>query len=801
MKTCSKEHPLLRSLWIWQKESGDKEHRYVCFRKEFIIKNSGSGTLYISTDTDFVAYLNGHEIGRGQFSDYPENKTYSEFQVDSLLNPGRNVLCVLAYYCGADFSTYRKGKAGMIAVLKSGEDGIVSDDSWKCIQSPAFQSGGLPRITLQLGFVTMFDARQDSDWTNLDFDDSAWPAAEVLSGMAGGFWKKLSLRPVPPLTTGNRIPVKVVMQGEILRKQELVTFADTVANDLMGHYPISRIFEDLKSVPDFYPLLDGTAKYTLKLKLPENPANGSFIIIDAGAENAGLIDIELTAAAGTVIDISHGEHLLDGKVRNKIGARNFTDRYICKEGVNSYLLPFRRIGGRYIQLNITSMKSPVIIRYIGIRPRSLPLPKRADFHSGDSLADRTNDIGIRTLALCMHEHYEDCPWREQGLYAYDSRNQMLYGYYVWGNYDFAAVSIALLGNGIRSDGLLELCAPARVSRTIPIFSFVWISAINEHWLHSGSDAVFRQFDSQIELMTGRILELYNPSNGLYRLNAGKSIWHFYEWAPGLSAFDFRDEEYHAPYNLYFYEMLCSYVEMLQRSGQNDRAGKYSMLAEELKEAINRNFWDVRHNCYATKMIDGKLYEYHDHIQFLAVYNKIVPADKLPALLQTIYSGKLEKVTFSAMLYMLSALMPLSPQAREYVALELKRSFNPIILSGATSLWETGKGAADFNGAGSLCHAWSSLPVYYYYAWVLGVRPLEPGFKKFLLSPCPGNFNTVRGSAATPSGFIYVEWHKSGHKLQITATGPENLIPVLDSSDSTLIVSAVYNGTSVNKSEY
>ncbi|MCX6984363.1 MAG: family 78 glycoside hydrolase catalytic domain, partial [Lentisphaerae bacterium] len=600
--------------------------------------------------------------------------------------------------------------------------------------------------------------------------------------------------PVPPLAVGSRVPTQVVMQGVILRKQELETFADTVEKDLTGHCPVSQMFEGFEPENNFSPILDGTPEHILRLKFPEAPANGSFIIVDLGAENAGLIDIELTATAGIVIDISHGEHLLDGKVRNKIGARNFTDRYICREGVNRYVLPFRRIGGRYIQLNITCMKSPVLIRYIGLRPLSLPLPARGDFQSGDTLAERTNDIGIRTLELCMHEHYEDCPWREQGLYAYDSRNQMLYGYYVWGNYDFAAASIDLLGRGIRPDGLLELCAPARVSVTIPIFSFVWVSEINEHWLHSGSDVVFRKFDLQIELMIGKILELHNPYNGLYRLNTGKAMWHFYEWAPGLSAMSSREDEYHAPYNLYFHEMLRSYAEMLRLGGQNGRAAKYSALAAELKDAINRNFWDAPHNCYATKMIGGKLQEYHDHIQFLALYNDIVPAERLSVVLQTVCSGKLEGVTFSAMLYMLSALMPLSSQAREYVAAALKRSFDPMILSGATSLWETGKGASDFGGAGSLCHAWSSLPVYYHYAWVLGVRPLEPGFKKFLLSPCPGSFTVVKGSVATPSGFIRVEWRKSGNGLQVTATGPENLTPVLVSFEETPVTSATYNGT-------
>ena len=35
-------------------------------------------------------------------------------------------------------------------------------------------------------------------------------------------------------------------------------------------------------------------------------------------------------------------------------------------------------------------------------------------------------------------------------------------------------------------------------------------------------------------------------------------------------------------------------------------------------------------------------------------------------------------------------------------------------AGATSVWETEKGEADFNRAGSLCHGWSAMPVYYYH---------------------------------------------------------------------------------------
>jgi hypothetical protein len=35
----------------------------------------------------------------------------------------------------------------------------------------------------------------------------------------------------------------------------------------------------------------------------------------------------------------------------------------------------------------------------------------------------------------------------------------------------------------------------------------------------------------------------------------------------------------------------------------------------------------------------------------------------------------------------------------------------MLKEGATSFWETLLGAADFGGAGSLCHGWTAIPVY------------------------------------------------------------------------------------------
>ena len=53
----------------------------------------------------------------------------------------------------------------------------------------------------------------------------------------------------------------------------------------------------------------------------------------------------------------------------------------------------------------------------------------------------------------------------------------------------------------------------------------------------------------------------------------------------------------------------------------------------------------------------------------------------------------------------------------------------MLYQGATTFWETDEGAGDFGRAGSLCHGWSGIPAYLFGAYILSVRPEEPGLWK------------------------------------------------------------------------
>lgn len=795
--------------WIWLKQETPVANQYVCFRSNFEnIQPDANTFLYISVDTDFIVYVNGQEAGRFQFTDYPENKTYSEFSITEFLREGINSIAVLAYHCGENFSTYRKGSPGLLASVMTGNEHIAqTDKNWKCIQAPFFTSGPMPKTSNQLGFTICADGRKlDRSWIKTDYNDDAWSnAAEAHDKQP-----EISPRPLPPLKYGERIPADLIMQGFLKRNRQGISFAEISSYDTLLFRPLPEVFEkESINIPDNYQwakkfLQFGRESATEPVfqKLPSDDFNGYFAICDLQELHAGLIELSITAAEGTVLDISYGEHLDDGRVRCNVGGRNFTDRYICAEGRNDFTFPFKRASGRYIELHITgTINQKITLHYLGLRPLSCALIEEKDFFKcSDRLTEKLHTTAVRTLDLCMHDHYEDCPWREQALYSYDSRNQALYGYYLWGNYDFAAASIDLLGQGIRDDGFLELCAPAKIGITIPIFAFVWVAELYEHYLHTGSLILLKKYISQIESMVDKALSQNDSKTGLYITGNEASLWHFYEWTDGIDGRKKPADGFilQAGYNMYLYEMLIAFIKLLKAHGDNAKSGKITEVADKLKTSINEVFWNEKEGIYSAWINpDSSKGGSFEHIQAIAVFNGLADESKTKSIIDNIRAGKLEKISLSSMCYMLRAFMNIDENTRSLMSRMIAETFEPIVLKGYSALWETGNGSSDFSGAGSLCHGWSSLPAYYANCYILGIMPLDAGFKRFKVAPYPDRLYNARGTVATPYGNINVEWHRiDGNKIIYTAKGPEELQAVLAPYPEIEIVSATYNSKSI-----
>ena len=732
-----------KSYWIWNSPERYAQHEIVWFKKNFDT-NTPNAQLKISADTDFIAFVNGIEAGRNQFNTYPEKRVYQLFDISNLLVNGKNEIKVQVYHTGENFFGHCKGPAGLWAEIVNGDEIIeCTDASWQSAVDPFHIIGTPKRMTPQLGFIFETDlSRPDvMDFKNAVVFDEPAPA---------------NLRPTRTLVRKGLADTFILAQGEIFRKENAVDIYD----DFLHHV---RACDFYKNVTSEYPeTFNFPQSFTVK--------DGAYILIDLKKESTGLLSFKITTSETIRMDAAHGEHLIDGKVRAKVGPRYFVDKFTLKKGENIFELPFRIIGGRYLELHFYG-NAEISIDYATLNIVEYPLPEPANFKCNDSWLNKMDEVCIRTLHLCMHNHYEDCPWREQGLYGYDSRNQALYGYEVWGNYDYVRANFNLLSDRKAETGWLELCAPSEIPLTIPVFTFAWLGAVADYTLFSGKTDLLDENRENIDKMFNVFMKLYNAASGIFTLPQDSHLWHFYEWLPGLSGADGSNPilgapaEVHALFNLYLLEVMRFYADW-----KNDAA--IAQKADDLAQAIHKNFYDDKAGYYKTSDKGGK----HFHVQILAIYCKIVPEDKLNALIEKITSGEFGEITFEPMPFMLKALMPYSAQTRKYFDSFLKNIYLPMIGSGATSVWEVPMEPGHCKGGWSLCHGWASLPSFYFRSYVLGIRPLTPGFKKFSVNPYLEGITECRGEIVTPAGKIYAEWEKKDGALYGTIKHPSALEP-------------------------
>ena len=659
-------------------------NQYIEATRAFEVDDTSGATLQVCADAEYVAYINGKLVGFGQYKGVPGKKFYDEYDVSTLLNKGENTLLIVAYYQGNTNSVYTKDKANLSFAVNLSDRSVLSDTNTLVRPHPNYKCGEMPVITVQLGYVFEYDAKGI---------DHPWRSAVIVEDFSPVYIK----RPVERL---NRLPL---VEGHIhtqgfLKRENKGSFAQMMQKDYLSWREYSDVF-------------DG--------KTVKKTENGAYFVIDLGCELAGHFTMKVDAPEGTIIDIGYGEHLDDLRVRTAVGHRSFGVRYIgCgKEDFTAY---FRRIAGRYISIHITNMTGDVSFEKIGLIPVDYPVSRKADFKCNDYFLERLYKVSIDTLKLCMHEHHEDCPWREQALYAYDSLVQMLCAYYAFGEYKFARASLSLLADNPRCKGFLHLTSPGESTRTIPSFSLAYILSLEKYVLYSGD----RDFGREKLAICKDILDAFDIENGLVCNDPDEMYWHFFEWTPILEEMS-HDIKADACTNFYYvlavnaYNKLCSYLD--EKGCDIDTAS--------IIKAANERFYDEKQGLYRTV---AECEVYHELTQSLAYLAGGVGEEILDCLING--DERLIKATLSTSLFKYDALMTRREKYIDAITDEIAKVWGDMLFAGATSLWETSDGADAFDNAGSLCHAWSAVPVYLFYKYYIGFEPTAPGFESFALDP-------------------------------------------------------------------
>ena len=681
--------------WIWA-EGYDSVNVYLILEGRFTAQKSGRVTAAISADTNYSLEIGG-QMQFGQYADCPFDKVYDLLSFDAAA--GENVFTLKLWHQGDDSSTARGERAGVIWEIFDEEGNLLSSSGEDAVFRPlaAYDMGpGVERVSGQLGYSFRYDARRPLPPPVLTVvQDKPLPARE---------------RPVKKLTLGADEPAALSVSGSFTEKG-----GDTTARRMQ----FAGIAFGEQNLRRRLPSAEG---FLLTAREGED---GVFALIDTGRENAGILSLDLEVPSDAEVLVGWGEHLDDLRVRAYVGGRNFCASYYARAGRNVFVNPFRRLGMRYLELHIYAKEARIY--YAGIRATDYPIAREMEFTCADSLHTRIFKVSKRTLLLCMHEHYEDCPWREQALYTMDSRNQMLCGYLAFRELDFPRASLRLMAQSIRDDNMLELCSPARVSITIPSFSAIFLTQVWEYLLYS--EKITGTPDSQTvrELLPAmcRIADEFirrrDPDTGLISCFPEAKYWNFYEWQDGLADSIGRtvgadDLTFDAPLCAFVSFGLRSLADTLEKLGEGERAALYRAAHLALNESVNRYFWDGDRGVYATylRRATGERFHYAELTNALVAYADAAEGDRLSSVLAALKGDAgLLPVTLSHSIFKYDALMKQPEKYARFVFRHIADQWGEMLYQNATAFWETIEGAHEFGNAGSLCHGWSAIPIRFY----------------------------------------------------------------------------------------
>lgn len=682
------------SKWIWGRDVTGSD-TYCDFISSCICDSKKQTLIRIASDSNYALYINGQYVESGQYSDYPNHRVYDEIDISKYIVDGINYFAFTVWYMGDGSFIYSHGEAGLIYEIESdGELLLCSDEHTRSSKSERYIPGNKQMITLQLGYSFELNMERDNDWM-LQTEPDGFSESFVVTDASRNFRKRENKK----LVLKDRMDMEIVQQGTFTYPADAKNLGSSMQRSALSFIP----FDDIAVKKDTSFVFEKSNK-------------DIYIVLDMKEETTGFFDFDIETDEACKMVLGWGEHLEDGRCRTEIDARDFSATIHLRKGRNAFMNPLRRFGCRYLQLFFDTSK--ITIHYAGIRPTIYPL-HHVPYHSGNLLQDTIYQTCVHTLAMCMHEHYEDCPWREQALYTLDSRNQMLCGYYAFEEFEFPKSALKLISHGLRADGLLPITAPTDCELTIPFFSLMYIVQVWEYYLHSKDMETLQYCFPVMKQIIDTFISLITENGLIHNLVKENCYWNFYEWQPFMDGHTYEEDSYDVCANAAFSIALNTFVQICDALEKDSK--KYQQMSGVLNRAIRTHFYDEEKGLF-------RICLEHDTDKYSVLGNALCvlcgAADDVctETIEELLTNNELKEdgityisSTLSMFCFRYDALLAIDAEKYKAVILnDIETTYLYMLRQGATTFWETIKGHADFDNAGSLCHGWSALPVYYYW---------------------------------------------------------------------------------------
>lgn len=316
------------------------------------------------------------------------------------------------------------------------------------------------------------------------------------------------------------------------------------------------------------------------------------------------------------------------------------------------------------------------------------------------------------------------------------------------------------------------------------YSFNLLCAVADFYLKTGDVTLANDWAPRIVKMLDWADSQTLPDTGLFNVSnpAFGGDWNYYDPVQAGVSTKFN--------TLYAYT-LQSCMRLL--TDANIDTAPYSTRLDHLRTAINTYLWSPELGAYMVSPSVPGFAQDSNALALLAgvtasnnrtssvltsLSSLLTPHGPLAFSPATLPSGFRPLISPYASSYHLHALLYLPSSSSS--ALPLLKSLwspmaNPLNENFTGCFWETlsptgGPGLGDIT---SLCHAWGAGPVAELSAYVLGVRPLAPGYKTWAFEPMTLGLSWARGRVPVPGGAVEVAWNATeGRVTRVEIEAPE-----------------------------
>lgn len=741
--------------WIWSHRESILKKEVCFFRKKFTLdKVPECCEVKISADSIYRFSVNGNTVSRGPQKSDRYRRYYETIDIAPYLQAGDNVIAAMVSHFIADEENSRIFETGPISVLCSLRGGfllicdtldISTDRSWLVLNSDSvkFVSPYLGRYATDMLNVSL--GEYPTGYDSLNFDDSDFQKAVIVTNTVLEKDAGISLWPLTPANlpamSENEVFPKRILRSNISYAEDLIT----------------------------------------KGSLTIPPGEAVYFEIDMGLLTTSHIEFTLLYESDKhlPIDITYAESYYKRRDNGELykEVRDDTENSIFA-GEHDHLEVFVKYGQshplkfetvffrtfRFLRIDIGESTQPVTIKNLKIKEVMYPLQVQAVYHSTE-MEQKIWDISIRTLRLCMHSTYEDCPYYEQMQYTMDTALQMKYTYQLSTDDRLARNAVDAFSASRMPDGLVTCNYPSKFTQVIPGFSLYFIEMLYDHYWVFGDKRFIRKYLHMVDSILQFFIQKIEP-DGLFPRSM---YWEFVDWVPEWHRFFGVPLSKEERVNTIYHEMLVYFLKkaawLNEQLGFSGVGNEYRKIAEQVSEAVKIHCFNKEKGLYVDT--PGRS-DASTHAQFWAVLSGIAEGEEAKRLMREVLENKdLYQSSYSMNFYLFRALeiAGMYDKTESYL-----KGWEKMVHQNMTTWCE------DPFLQRSDCHGWSSLPIFEYTHMLLGIKPAIPGYEAITIAPFTQNHTHIEGSIPTVKGKIFVSWEKVGGEIKLEVNSPEK-VPV------------------------